>query len=80
MWEVSFEGVRDPLMLNHTAAAFKDLNATLGVTYDRYIRTTDAQHKANCQRVWGVAAGKGEMRDEQLVKDVCAGVPHFTKQ
>ena len=24
--------------------------------------------------------GKGEMRYEQLVKDVCAGVPHFTKQ
>ena len=25
-------------------------------------------------------SGKGEMRYEQLVKDVCAGVPHFTKQ
>ena len=25
-------------------------------------------------------SGKGEMCYEQLVKDVCAGVPHFTKQ
>jgi len=54
-------GVTPLELCDKNVAAFKDLNAKLGVTYDRYIRTTDAQHKANCQRVWGVAAGKGEI-------------------
>ncbi|MCK0197808.1 methionine--tRNA ligase [Ancylobacter sp. 6x-1] len=34
------------------ADRFKEMDALLGVSYDRFIRTTDADHIAACQAIW----------------------------
>ncbi len=41
--------------------AFKDLDDQLGISYDRFIRTTDDDHKALCQELWRRMAAKGDL-------------------
>jgi methionyl-tRNA synthetase len=41
--------------------AFKALMQRLAVKYDRYIRTTDPDHEATCQRLWTMCSEKGDI-------------------
>ena len=40
---------------------FRDLTATMGLSNDAFIRTTEARHKAACQALWEKLAANGEI-------------------
>ena len=46
---------------NKYVNAFKALNQRLGVSYDRYIRTTDASHEDTCRKLWNKCADAGDI-------------------
>ncbi len=43
------------------ATRFKEMDALLGVSYDRFIRTTDADHIASSQAIWRKMLAKGDI-------------------
>ncbi|MFK8251241.1 methionine--tRNA ligase [Ancylobacter terrae] len=43
------------------ADRFKQMDALLGVEYDRFIRTTDEDHIASCQAIWRKMAANGDI-------------------
>ncbi|MCQ9367474.1 methionine--tRNA ligase [Brevibacterium sp. 91QC2O2] len=46
------QGVTAMELATANAAAFRTLQDTLGSSYNRFIRTTDADHVASCQAIW----------------------------
>ena len=44
-----------------TSQPFVDLANQLGIGFDRFIRTTDADHKALCQQLWQRMADNGDL-------------------
>ncbi len=47
--------------VDRMSKAFVDLDDQLGIGYDRFIRTTDTDHKALCQDLWRRMAAKGDL-------------------
>ena len=43
------------------SAHFEALDRQLGISHDRFIRTTDADHRAVCQELWRRMAANGDM-------------------
>ncbi|PZN95689.1 MAG: methionine--tRNA ligase [Alphaproteobacteria bacterium] len=54
-------GVEPRDYVNGTSQPFIDLDRQLGISFDRFIRTTDDDHKALCQELWRRIAAKGDM-------------------
>jgi methionyl-tRNA synthetase len=46
---------------NKYVNAFKALNQRLGVSYNKYIRTTDASHEDTCRKLWNKCADAGDI-------------------
>ncbi|MCQ1985170.1 methionine--tRNA ligase [Arthrobacter sp. zg-Y844] len=46
------EGVTAKELADRNSAAFKQMEADMGTSYDRFIRTTDADHYAAAQAIW----------------------------
>ncbi len=44
-----------------TSQPFMALDRQLGISFDRFIRTTDEDHKALCQQLWQRMADKGDL-------------------
>ncbi|MBB6226036.1 methionyl-tRNA synthetase [Polymorphobacter multimanifer] len=44
-----------------TSQPFIDLDRQLGISFDRFIRTTDEDHKALCQALWQRMAANGDL-------------------
>jgi methionyl-tRNA synthetase len=55
------EGVDVKELADRNSNYFKDMCATLDVVPDRFIRTTDEDHKAVCQDLWRKLAAKGDI-------------------
>jgi methionyl-tRNA synthetase len=55
------EGVEPREYVDRTSQPFIDLDRQLGISFDRFIRTTDADHKALCQQLWERMAAKGDL-------------------
>ncbi len=55
------EGVEPRAYVDRTSRPFIDLDRKLGITFDRFIRTTDEDHKALCQQLWQRMAEKGDL-------------------
>jgi methionyl-tRNA synthetase len=47
--------------VDEIAAVFRDMDRALNVSYDRFIRTTDADHKASTQELWRRIAASGDI-------------------
>ena len=54
-------GVEPRDYVNGTVQPFIDLDNQLGISFDRFIRTTDADHKAVCQLLWDRMAANGDL-------------------
>jgi methionyl-tRNA synthetase len=54
-------GVEPRDYVDGTVQPFIDLDNQLGISFDRFIRTTDADHKAVCQLLWERMAAKGDL-------------------
>jgi methionyl-tRNA synthetase len=46
------EGITPKEFVDRNAELYKETHAALGITYDRFIRTTDADHYASAQAIW----------------------------
>lgn len=46
------EGLTPRQLVDRNVAVFKAMDAALDVSYDRFIRTTDADHHASVQEIW----------------------------
>lgn len=55
------EGLTPQQFVDLKVAPFMDMNDMLGVEYDRFIRTTDADHKIEAQALWSKMAAKGDI-------------------
>ncbi len=47
--------------VDEMVAPFRDLDEALGISFDRFIRTTDADHKALVQALWQRMAANGDL-------------------
>jgi methionyl-tRNA synthetase len=54
-------GIEPRAYVDGTSRPFIDLDRQLGISFDRFIRTTDDDHKALCQQLWQRMADKGDL-------------------
>ncbi len=54
-------GVEPRAYVDATSQPFIDLDRQLGISFDRFIRTTDDDHKALCKGLWQRMADKGDL-------------------
>jgi methionyl-tRNA synthetase len=55
------EGVEPRAYVDRMSQSFIDLDRQLGISFDRFVRTTDDDHKALCQELWRRMAAKGDL-------------------
>ncbi len=55
------EGVTPKELVDRNAEIYKEAHAALGITYDRFIRTTDADHYAASQAIWKKMEDAGDI-------------------
>src|SRR5215210_5537656 len=55
------EGVPPLTYANRMAALFKDMDAVLDISYDRFIRTTEPDHYRASQALWQALADNGDL-------------------
>jgi methionyl-tRNA synthetase len=55
------QGKTPQAFVDELASVFKAMDAALGVSYDRFIRTTDADHTASTQELWRRIAANGDI-------------------
>lgn len=55
------EGISPRELADRNAAAFQDMTTLLGCSHDRFIRTTDADHKTACQTLWQRMVDAGDI-------------------
>src|ERR1700712_1322622 len=46
------EGLTAKQLVDRNAAVYQEAHAALGISYDRFIRTTDADHYAASKAIW----------------------------
>jgi methionyl-tRNA synthetase len=54
-------GLSPRAYVDQTSQPFINLDRQLGISFDRFIRTTDDDHKALCQALWQRMADKGDL-------------------
>jgi methionyl-tRNA synthetase len=55
------EGMTPRALADRNSQVFKDMDATLGVAYDDFIRTTEPRHHASVQEIWRRMAANGDI-------------------
>ncbi|UYY80204.1 methionine--tRNA ligase [Arthrobacter sp. YA7-1] len=55
------EGITPKQLVDRNAEIYKAAHAALGISYDRFIRTTDADHYAASQAIWKKMEAKGDI-------------------
>ncbi len=55
------ENVDPRSYVDRMVAPFQAMDAQLGISHDRFIRTTDDDHKALCQQLWQRMADRGDL-------------------
>jgi methionyl-tRNA synthetase len=55
------EGVEVKELADRNAGLFRSMCDTFNISYDRFIRTTDADHKAQCQELWRAMSANGDI-------------------
>ena len=55
------EGLTAKELADRNSAAFKQMEQDLGISHDRFIRTTDEDHYAACQEIWRRMEANGDI-------------------
>jgi methionyl-tRNA synthetase len=55
------EGMTTEALVERNASVFKDMDATLNVAYDDFIRTTEKRHYDSVQEIWRRMAANGDI-------------------
>jgi methionyl-tRNA synthetase len=55
------------------AQKFKDLKESLNLSFDNFVRTTDAHHKSAAQAFWKICAEKGDIYKKNYTVKYCVG-------
>ena len=55
------EGMLPKELVDRNSAVFKEMDAQLGVSYDDFIRTTEARHHASVQEIWRRMDAAGDL-------------------
>lgn len=66
--------------VDHYAAQFNTLKDSLNLSYDAFIRTTDAQHIRAAQEMWQRCAAKGDIYKKKYTGLYCVGDEAFMKE
>lgn len=62
------------------ALTFNELKAALNLSYDAFIRTTDAKHVIAAQQIWRRCEAKGDIYKKKYVGLYCVGCELFYKE
>ncbi|MFZ2593475.1 MAG: methionine--tRNA ligase [Minisyncoccia bacterium] len=74
IWENARDaGVDAQAYTDEYAEKFKALKSKLNLTYDAFIRTTDAKHKSAAQEMWRLCAEKGDIYKKNYQVKYCIG-------
>mgnify|MGYP006051348079 FL=1 len=65
--------------VDHYAGEFQNLKEALNLSYDRFIRTTDVDHKAAAQAIWKRCADKGDIYKKSYKGLYCVGDEMFLR-
>ncbi len=65
--------------VDHYAAEFQKLKEAFGLSYDRFIRTTDEEHKKAVQVIWQKCAEAGDIYKKKYKGLYCVGCELFYK-
>lgn len=65
--------------VDHYAGEFKRLGAALNLSFDAFIRTTDAKHVAAAQEIWRRCAAQGDIYKKSYSGHYCVGCELFYK-
>ncbi len=66
--------------VDHYAGEFKKLGEGLNLSYDRFIRTTDEDHKKAAQEIWRRCAANGDIYKKKYSGLYCVGCELFYKE
>ncbi len=66
--------------VDHYAAEFGKLKDVLNLSYDAFIRTTDAHHKHAAQEIWKRCAAQGDIYKKKYKGLYCVGDEMFMKE
>ncbi|MER2607052.1 MAG: methionine--tRNA ligase [Siculibacillus sp.] len=59
------EGMTPRELVDRNSAVFKEMDAVLEVSYDRFIRTTEADHYASVQEIWRRMRANGDLYEAE---------------
>ncbi len=65
--------------VDHFAGEFKKLGEALNLSYDRFIRTTDEDHKKAAQEIWRRCEANGDIYKKKYTGLYCVGCELFYK-
>ena len=66
--------------IDHFANEFKKLGEALDLSFDNFIRTTDAEHKAAAQAIWKKCLDNGDIYKKKYKGLYCVGDEAFVKE
>jgi methionyl-tRNA synthetase len=66
--------------VDHYAGEFQKLKEVLGLSYDRFIRTTDEDHKKAAEEIWRRCEAKGDIYKKKYTGLYCVGCELFYKE
>lgn len=71
------EGKDRQAYVDELAATFDELKSALNLSYDHFIRTTDAAHKAAAQEIWRRCDARGDIYKKKYTGLYCVGCELF---
>jgi methionyl-tRNA synthetase len=71
------EGLEPKAFVDRIAARFRETWDELGIQYDRFIRTTDADHRAAVQHFWQMIYDRGEIEFREYTGRYCVGCERY---
>lgn len=74
------EGVERQAYVDRYAAQFDKLKASLNLSYDRFIRTSEADHQAAAQEIWRRCADNGYIDKKLYTGLYCVGDEMFLRE
>lgn len=78
--KVDEKGESRQVYVDHYAGEFAKLKETLGLSYDHFIRTTDAGHKTAAQEIWRRCKEQGDIYMKKYSGLYCVGCELFYKE
>lgn len=74
------KGEERQVYVDHYAGEFKKLGTALNLSFDSFIRTTDAGHKLAAQEIWRRCEAKGDIYKKKFCGLYCVGCELFYKE